>query len=89
MGRRVTVFVGLARWVEDGTLWATSRAAPPSNRWSWTVILVEVANSHEFPVPQLPIIADSGEVGSNAASEAASDAALNSLADFCRAEMGA
>ena len=33
-----------------------------SNRWSWVVILVEVASSHELPVSQLPIIADIGRL---------------------------
>jgi hypothetical protein len=74
---------------------------PLSNRWSWTVILVEVASSHELPVPQPPMIADIGRLARMLLSHVRNgrDAFIpesaqvsgtsNDLADFCRAEMGA
>jgi hypothetical protein len=63
-----------------------------SNRWSWTVILVEVASSHELPVPQLPIIADSGRLARMLLfipESAQVSGTSDDLADFCRAERGA
>jgi hypothetical protein len=77
------------------------RRWPLSNRWSWTVILVEVPSSHELPVPQLAIIADSGKLARMLLSHVRNgrDAFIpesarvsrisDDLADFCRAEMGA
>ena len=63
-----------------------------SYRWSWTVILVEAASSHELPVLQLPMIADSGRLARMLLFIPESvqvSGTSDDLADFCRAERGA
>jgi hypothetical protein len=63
-----------------------------SYRWSWTVILVEAASSHELPVLQLPMIADSGRLARMLLFIPESvqvSGTSDDLADFCRVERGA
>ena len=68
---------GCATSIESSCAAPAVGVVPLSNRWSWTVILVEMANSHGLPVPQLPIIADSGRLARML---------LRMTLDFCRAE---